>query len=77
MDDYRQDCGHISNGLTANILKALTPEEKATHRRWTRAVLGFYCSLLLLLGGMAILANHWNANSNSVMAQVSTPRKAP
>jgi hypothetical protein len=76
MDDYRQHAAHIANELIAGILKALTPAEKATHQRRARAMLAFYCSLLLC-GGIAILANHSSSNTNSVMAQVSTPRKAP
>ena len=75
MHDYSQDCSHITNGMTASILKALTPAEQVTHRRWIRALLALYCSLFLL-GGIAILANHSSANSNNVLAQVSTSQKA-
>ena len=76
MHDYSQDCSHITNGMTASILKALTPAEQVTHRRWIRALLALYCSLFLL-GGIAMLVNHSSANSNNMVAQVSTPRKAP
>ena len=55
MDSYRQDsaCTGIS-GPTPAGFKTLTSEETTTYRRWRRAVLGFYCSVLLL-GGFALL----------------------
>jgi hypothetical protein len=76
MHDYRQDSAYIANGLTVSILKTLTPADQATHRRWIRALLAFYCSLFLL-GGIVILANHSSANSSNMVAQASMPRKAP
>lgn len=57
MDDYRQDSAYTTtSGLTPAELKPLTPEEAATYRRWRRAVMTFY-ALVVLLGGIGILAS--------------------
>lgn len=57
MDGYRQEftCNGISSSTPAH-LKILTPEEATTYRRWRRAVLAFYCSVLLL-GGVALVVS--------------------
>jgi hypothetical protein len=56
MDDYRQDsaCTGISGAPPAGF-KTLTSEETSTYRSWRRAVLAFYC--LLLVSGFALLAS--------------------
>lgn len=57
MDDYRQDsaCTAMSGPTPANF-KTLTSEETTTYRSWRRAVLAFYCSVLLL-GGFVLLTS--------------------
>ncbi len=70
MDDYSQDSAHTTNGLTADIFKTLTHEDKATHRRWARTMLGFY-GTLLLVGGIVVLANHSGAGPGRLVAQAS------
>jgi hypothetical protein len=76
MDDYSQDSSHITNGLTADIFKTMSSEEKATHRSWARTMLGIY-GALLLLGGVAILANHPGVNPGRLVAQASTSPATP
>ena len=57
MDNYRQDCTCTGvSGPTRADFKTLTPDETTTYRSWRRAVLAFYCSVLLL-GGFALLAS--------------------
>jgi hypothetical protein len=57
MDSYRQDSVYTSiSGLDPADFKTLTPEEKATYRSWRRAVMAFYCALVLL-GGVALLVS--------------------
>jgi hypothetical protein len=76
MDNYSQDSAHTTNGLTADIFKTLTHEDKATHQRWARTMLGFY-GTLLLVGGIVILAGHPGAGPDRQIAQASTPQVAP
>jgi hypothetical protein len=57
MDSYRQDSVYTStSGLDPADFKTLTPEEKATCRSWRRAVMAFYCALVLL-GWVALLVS--------------------
>jgi hypothetical protein len=57
MDNYRHDSGYTSiSGLTPANFKPLTSEETATYRGWRRAVVAFYCCVVLL-GGLAILVS--------------------
>ena len=57
MDSYRHDSAYTGNsGLASGNFKMLTPAEAATYRSWRRAVLAFYCSVLLL-GGFAVLVS--------------------
>lgn len=44
------DAGHCSNGLTAQKFREVTPDERATYRKWLRGVIFFYCALLFLSG---------------------------
>jgi hypothetical protein len=44
------DAAHCSNGLTARKFRDATPEERATYRRWIRAIIFFYCGLLFIAG---------------------------
>jgi hypothetical protein len=68
MDTYRQASSHMNRGLRTTILKASTPEERATYRRWARSVLACYC-LLFVSGCIAVLANHSIANPDNKSAQ--------
>jgi hypothetical protein len=75
MDNYRQNCGHTSvSGLTPAHFKPLTSEEAATYRGWRRAVVAFYCAVLLL-GGMALLVSTPLAHRE--MAQVKPAVNVP
>jgi hypothetical protein len=75
MDDYRQDsaCTGIS-GLTQASFDKLTSDETATYRSWRRAVLAFYCAVLLL-GGFAILVSI--PVSNREVAQITPAQAMP
>jgi hypothetical protein len=55
MEIYRQDsvCTNLSHQTPA-IFTTLTPAETATYRSWRRAVLAFYCSVLVC-GGFALV----------------------
>ncbi|MBW7965350.1 hypothetical protein [Bradyrhizobium sp. BR 10261] len=53
MDYFCEDSAHITNGLSLNEPAASTHEDRMTHQRWTKAVLGFY-ACLFLAGGTAI-----------------------
>ena len=44
------------SGLPPANFKPLTPEETVTYRGWRRAVVAFYCCVVLL-GGFALLAS--------------------
>jgi hypothetical protein len=75
MDDYRQDSACAgSSGLTQADFDKLSVDETATYRRWRRAVLAFYCSVLLL-GGFALLVSIPVANRE--MAQVMPAVNVP
>ena len=50
MLEHGDDAGHCSNGLTAKHLREATAEERATYRKWRRAMMLFYCALLLMSG---------------------------
>ena len=75
MDTYRHDSAHTTCARTA-IFEASSPEEKATHRRWARAVLAFYCSLFALVG-IIILASHSAQDPNDQVAQASLQKSSP
>ena len=72
MDTYSQDSAHTTSASPAIIQ---TPEDKATHRRWARALLTFYFSLFVL-GGVAIVANYSGNNSGKLLAQNLHARSA-
>ena len=75
MDDYRHDSGYTSiSGLTLASFKPLSPEETATFRGWRRAVVAFYCCVLLL-GGFALFVSVPVAHRE--MAQAMPPVNVP
>jgi hypothetical protein len=75
MDSYRQDSGYTNIAqLTPANFKPLTPEETATYRGWRRAVLAFYCCVVLL-GGFALFVSIPVAQRE--MAQVMPPVNVP
>ena len=76
MDTYSHDSAHITCGSRIATFEASSPEEKATHRRWARTVLAFYCSLFALIG-IAILASHSTAGPNEQVAQASLQKSSP
>lgn len=54
MDSYRNDSGYTSiSTLPPSQFKPLSPEETGTYRSWRRAVVAFYCCVMLV-GGFAI-----------------------
>jgi hypothetical protein len=70
MDTYRED-----SARTSRFANVVAPEDAATHRRWARAMLGFYCTLILLVG-VAIFASQLTGDSSNRIAQAST-RQSP
>jgi hypothetical protein len=75
MDNYRQDSGYSSiSQLTPASFKPLSPEETATYRGWRRAVVIFYCAVVLL-GGFVLVASTPVAHRE--MAQVMPPVNVP
>lgn len=75
MESYRQDSAYSSTSrLSDTRFRTLTSDETNIYRRWRRAVLAFYCSLLLL-GGFAVVISI--PISNREVAQVSSPRSIP
>jgi len=75
MDNYRHDSGYTSiSGLTPANFKPLTPEETATYRGWRRAVVAFYCAVVLL-GGFALIVSVPAAHRE--MAQAMPPVNVP
>lgn len=76
MDTYPQHSARMLRAPRTTILKALTPEERATYRRWACAVLACYCSLFVW-GCIAVLANHSIASSDNLVAQTSLQKNFP
>jgi hypothetical protein len=75
MDSYRQDSAYSSiSSLSDTHFGTLTSDETNTYRRWRRAILAFYCSLLLL-GGLAVGIS--TPIPDREVAQVSSPRSTP
>ena len=75
MDDYRQDSACTgSSGLTQTDFDKLSAEETATYRSWRRAVMAFYCAVVLL-GGVALLVSV--PVSHREMAQVMPAVNVP
>jgi hypothetical protein len=75
MDNYRHDSSYTSiSGLPPASFKPLTPEETVTYRGWRRAVVAFYCCVVLL-GGFALLASV--PAPHREMAQVMPPVNVP
>jgi hypothetical protein len=72
MDSYRQASAHIIRGPRTAILKAATPEESATYRRWACIVLACYC--LAIVWGIAVLANYSTLDPDNQMAQPSSQK---
>jgi hypothetical protein len=64
-DGDGDDAGHCSNGLTAQIYREASTEERVTYRKWMRGIVAFYC-VLLLVAGFAIAGY-----SNSGLTQLS------
>jgi hypothetical protein len=73
MDTYRQASAHMIRNPRTAILRASTPEERATYRRWACTVLACYC-LLFVWGYIAVLANHSIANSGNQAARASSQK---
>ena len=59
-DGDGDDAGHCSNGLTAQIYREASTEERVTYRKWIRGMAALYC-VLLLVAGFAI-ATYSNAD---------------
>ena len=76
MDTYRQASAHLIRGPRTAILKASTPEERATYRRWACTVLACYC-LVFVWYGIAFLANHSTENPDNKVAQASSQKNFP
>jgi hypothetical protein len=75
MDNYRHDSGYTSiSGLNPSHFKPLTSEETATYRGWRRAVVAFYCCVVLL-GGFVLMASV--SAPHREMAQVMPPVNVP
>lgn len=75
MDSYRQDSAYSNtSSLSDAHFRTLTSDEANTYRRWRRAILAFYCSLLLL-GGFAVVISI--PISDREVAQVSSPQSTP
>jgi hypothetical protein len=74
MDNDPQASAQVTRRPRTAILNALTPDEKATYRRWACAVLACYC---LLLVGIAVLTNQSAASSVDEVAQASAQRDSP
>jgi cytochrome c-type biogenesis protein CcmH/NrfG len=75
MDTFHQAAAHTTRRPRTAILQALTPEEKATYRRWARIVLACYC-LVLIWGCITVLGNYSTANSGDQLAQATTQRNS-
>ena len=76
MNGYRQASAHVVRGPRTAILKASTPEESATYRRWARIVLACY-GLVFVWGCIAVLADHSTANPDSKLTQASSQTEFP
>jgi len=75
MDNYRHDSGYTSiSGLNPSHFKPLTSEETATYRGWRRAVVAFYCCVVLL-GGFVLVASV--PAPHREMAQAMPPVNVP
>jgi hypothetical protein len=75
MDDYRQDSACTgSSGLTQADFDKLLADETATYRSWRRAVMAFYCAVVLL-GGVGLLVSI--PASHREMAQVMPAVNVP
>ncbi|SFJ44101.1 hypothetical protein [Bradyrhizobium sp. Gha] len=72
MDYFSEDSAHITNGFSTNEPAASTHEDRMTHKRWTKAVLGFY-GCLFLVGGTAI-GVHQRMTTSSGIEQHATLR---
>jgi hypothetical protein len=71
----RQTFTPIIRGSRTAVFNASTPEDRATYRRWARAVLACYC-LVLVSGCIAALANHSAASPDSQIAQASSHKNS-
>jgi hypothetical protein len=76
MNSYCQVSAHVTRGPRTAILKASTPEERATYRRWARIVLACY-GLVFVWGCIAVLADHSTANPDSKLTQASSQTEFP
>ena len=57
MDNDRQDFAYTGiSQLTPATFQTLSADDKATFRYWRRAVLAFYCAVLLM-GGLGLMAS--------------------
>lgn len=63
------DAGNCSNGLTSRRFRAATSEERAIYRRWIRAMIVFYCALLLVSGVVVFVSA--NGGRTQVGSQVA------
>jgi hypothetical protein len=74
MSGHGDDAGNCSNGLSAQKLRAASPEERAIYRKWIFGMVAFYTTFLLLSGVVAIAID---SNSNSTkLAAASAQRSA-
>jgi hypothetical protein len=70
MDTFREESARPNS-----FDHIMTSEDKTTHRRWTRGVMGFY-GALILLSAIAIFASQFGADTSDQIAQASTRQLA-
>jgi hypothetical protein len=76
MNSYREASTHVIRGPRTAILKASTPEERATYGRWARIVLACY-GVVFVWGCIAVLADRSIANPDSKLTQALSQTEFP
>jgi hypothetical protein len=71
MHDDGDDASRCSNGLSAQVYRAATTEERAVYRKWIRGTVVFY-STILLISGFAMIVSYSN-NGLTRLTTLSSP----
>ena len=74
MPGHGDDADHCSNGLSAQKVRAATPEERAIYRTWIFGMVALYTTLLLISGVVAIAID--SGSNSTKFAAASAQRVA-
>ncbi|WP_210352160.1 hypothetical protein, partial [Bradyrhizobium rifense] len=71
MDDFQQDCAHVTNQFLAEPANS-TSEDRGTRKRWARGVIAFYACVMLAGATAIAVTQHVTSPEQHASLQAST-----